>query len=272
MKRIILILMIMLVVQITNPYMIYAEKQLVNDQAGILSESEINSLENEAASLSQSYNMDIVIVTTNDAEGKSSREYADDFFDYYGYGIGNNYDGILFLIDMDNREVNISTSGIGIKYLTDERIERVLDRVFENGMAGGDYYGASLGFLQGTKSYLEAGIPSDQHNVPEDIKKENKITLVDTMISIFGGIFTGGLFYTSTKAQYKMRKEASQYSYRNNSIINFTPNNDRLIDTIVTQRLIPRPTNRPPGGLGGGRSTTHTSSSGRTHGGGGRKF
>ena len=54
------------------------------------------ALEEEANNLSSEYNMDIVIVTTNDAAGKTSREYADDFFDYGGFGVGPDYDGILF--------------------------------------------------------------------------------------------------------------------------------------------------------------------------------
>ncbi|HMM69862.1 MAG TPA: hypothetical protein PKD08_05135, partial [Gudongella oleilytica] len=59
---------------------------------------------------------------------------------------------------------------------------------------------------------------------------------------------------------------------RNNSIVNLADKGDRLVDTSVTSRIIPR---TPPPGSGGsssGRSTVHRSSSGRMHGGGGRKF
>ena len=44
---------------------------------------------------SQKLNFDIVVVTTNSTDGKSSMAYADDFFDYNGYGMGDNYDGAL---------------------------------------------------------------------------------------------------------------------------------------------------------------------------------
>ena len=59
---------------------------------------------------------------------------------------------------MDNREAYISTSGIGIRYLTDARIESVLDTVFDEGLSNGDFYGAALGFLKGARKYLEAGM------------------------------------------------------------------------------------------------------------------
>jgi len=215
--------------------------------------------------------MDIVIVTTNDAQGKSSRDYADDFFDNGGFGVGGDYDGILFLIDMDNREAYISTSGIGIRYLTDIRIESILDMVFDNGLIAGDYYGAAGGFLKGTRKYLELGIQQGQYNEPEQVKKINKLTTMDIVISLVGGIAAGGIFYGITKARYRTPKRDNPYSYKTNSIVNLTTNNDRLINSFVTTRHIPKPSSSS-GGSSAGRSSTHTSSGGRTHGGGGRKF
>ena len=62
-------------------------------------------------------------MTTEDAEGKTSEEYADDYYDYNGYA----EDGALYLIDLDNGSVWISTAGKMIRYLTDERIDAVID-------------------------------------------------------------------------------------------------------------------------------------------------
>ena len=80
----------------------FGEKILVFDEANLLLEDEEESLNLKANNLSDKYNMDIVIVTTNDTMGKSSRDFADDYFDYGGFGVGEDYSGILFLIDMDN--------------------------------------------------------------------------------------------------------------------------------------------------------------------------
>ncbi len=267
-KRI-LVLALFILIFLFNSMAVNAYKELVFDDAGLFTSDERVSLERGANDLSDEYNMDIVITTTNDAGGKSSREYADDYFDYNGFGRGPDYDGILFLIDMDNREAYISTSGIGIRYLTDQRIEGVLDEVFDSGLADGDYYGASRGFLGKTRQYLQTGIPSDQYSVDE--KEANRLTLFDMLIGLVGGTATGGLFYGSTKSAYKLKNPGNPFSYRNNSIVNVVPGRDQLIDSVVTHRIIPRP---PKGGgpSGGSRSTTHRSSSGRTHGGGGRKF
>lgn len=268
-KRIVTVMVFMSIIML-NSALVFSAKTLVFDEAGLFNKEQIASLETEANQLSESYNMDIVITTTNDAQGKSSREYADDYFDYNGFGVGTDFDGILFLIDMDNREAYISTSGVGIRYLTDERIERILDKVFESGLSDGDYYGASMGFLNGTRNYLQMGIPSDQFNEPEEAVVPNKLTLFDILVGLVGGTTTGGIFYGTTKSKYKLRNPGNAFSYRNNSIVNVVPNEDKLVDSIVTNRIIPKPTNTNHSSSG--RSSTHRSSSGRSHGGGGRKF
>ena len=61
----------------------------------------------------------VYAVTTDDAQGKSATAYADDFFDEHST---EQEDGVALLIDMDNREITISTCGIAIRYLTDSRI------------------------------------------------------------------------------------------------------------------------------------------------------
>lgn len=246
-----------------------AVKPLVFDEAGLLTDEQVLELDNEANTLSDKYAMDIVITTTNDADGKSSREYADDYFDYGGFGQGVDFDGILFLLDMDNREAYISTSGSGIRYLTDERIERVLDRVFDSGLSDGDYFGAISAFIDATQSYLELGIPSNQYNQSEE-SKENKLSIFDILLALVGGTTTGGIFYGITKSRYKLRNPGNPFSYKNNSIVNIANTKDELVDTFVTHRVIPKPSNTKSSSSG--RSSTHTSSSGRSHGGGGRRF
>ena len=77
----------------------------VEDAAGLLTQEEIDDLQSEAERLYELYGRDVVIVTTNDTDGKSAMEFADDYFDYNGYSD----EGLLLLVDMGNREWWIST-------------------------------------------------------------------------------------------------------------------------------------------------------------------
>ncbi len=248
---------------------VHADKETVADQAGLFTAEEAAALEQRAVALGEKYSMDISIVTTSDTQGKSSREYADDYFDYNGYGIGEERDGILFLLDYDNREAYISTSGSGIRYLTDERIERILDAVFNNGLTDGDNFGAANAFLETTEGYLAAGIPEGQYSEPEPVA--NTLSAVEAAVgAAVSGAFGLG-FLSIIKSRYKGKPRPRIFEYRKNSIVNIGITEDNLVNQYVTTRRIPK--SPPPSSSGSsGRSTTHRSSSGRSHGGGGRKF
>ncbi|NLC83868.1 MAG: TPM domain-containing protein [Ruminococcaceae bacterium] len=256
--------------QIANGAPLLASSRLVVDQANFFTAEQAQQLQAEAAALGAQYQMDIVIVTTTDTGGKSSRDYADDYFDFNGYGVGPDRDGILFLLDYDNREAYISTSGSGIKYLTDQRIEQVLDAVFDGGLPTGDNFGATKGFLNQTEVFLQAGIPSDQYGEPED--QPRSLSVVDGILGLLGAGGSSLGFFGTTRSSYKGKPRPNVFEFRSNSLVNMGVTSDNLIDSYVTTRRLPPPPPPPSGGGFSGRSTTHTSSSGRSHGGGGRGF
>lgn len=261
------ILMLLLVL---SPFRtVLAQEVLLNDLADVFTGDQKAFLQTEARRLSDAYQMDIVIVTTNDARNKSSRDYADDFFDDNGYGIGADRDGILFLIDFDNGEAYISTSGQGIRYLTDQRIESVLDDVFDSGFADGQYYRGATAFLNSTESFLRQGIPAGQENVPEG---ENSLSLFDGLAGLVASGASGLGFFGLTKKKYKGHPTPGIFDYRSHSVMNLGMTDDSLVNSYTTSRIIPQAPPPGSGSSGAGRSTTHRSSSGRTHGGGGRKF
>ena len=134
------------------------EGQFVYDFAELLENEE--ALEAEIAELRERWTIDVVIVTTDDAHGKSSMEYADDFFDYNGFGYDKPMgDGVLFLIDMDNRQIWISTCGKAIIYFTDSRIDEALDDIIEY-MYDSNYDGAADDFLWYANDFM-GRLPGD---------------------------------------------------------------------------------------------------------------
>jgi uncharacterized protein len=247
-----------------------AAEPLVADLSGTFTPEQAASLESAARSLGQQYAMDIVIVTTDDTGGKDTQAFADDYFDEHGYGVGAERDGILFLIDFQNRLPCLSTSGSGIRYLTDARIESILDDIYYGGLQDQDFFAATQAFLQSTAAFLAQGIPPDQYSEPE---KNNTLTASE---GIIGALLSGGAglgFFAGTRRSYRGTAPRGIFDYRSNSLVSLGVVSDNQINAYTTTRIIPR---TPPPGSGssfGGRSTTHTSSSGRTHGGGvGRRF
>lgn len=258
------------------------EGQRVFDDAGLFTDSQISSMETEIAELQKKMKMDVVVVTTRDSGGKSAVAYADDFYDYGGFGTGNDYNGLLFLIDMDNRELTISTSGIMRRYLTDKRVESMLDRIYEYA-SDADYKGCVDQFLKDTLKYYKKGIQAGQYIYDVEtgrISFHRSIRWYEWLLALGVSLFTACSACLSVVRKYEMKSERKQaanfnLAYRADCCFSFRNQTDNLVNKFVTQAIIPRNTSSGGGSQrsgGSGRSSVHRSSSGRSHGGGSRKF
>lgn len=257
-----------------------AEEQRLFDNAGLFTAEQTAELSNHIEQAVQETELDIAVVTTEDADGKTSQEYADDFYDSRNLGNGKAYSGYLFLIDMDNREICISTSGLAIDLLTDDRIESILDAAYEE-MVLGNYEAAAAAFLDESVFYINQGIEEGQYRY--DVETGKIIRPISWHIkNLISGLVAGAVIAAIVcgviASKYSAKFKNKTYSYRENGKLTLTCKEDIFINQAVTHRRIPRQT-ATSGSAGGGsrsssagRSSVHHSGSGRTHGGGSRKF
>ena len=82
-----------------------ADSPNIIDNADLLSEDEEIALAKEIDPVKSRYDFEIVILTESSIYGEDPEAYADDYFDYNGYG----ENGVLFLVDMGERNWHIST-------------------------------------------------------------------------------------------------------------------------------------------------------------------
>ena len=244
----------------------------VFDYAMLLSESEIADLEMQIADMKEKTDWDIFAVTTDYAEGKSTMAYADDFYDEY---TAEDSDGILVLIDMDNREIYISTCGEAIRYLTDARIERVLDDGYYY-VSNGDYASCLSAMLSTAEYYYDAGINENQYNYDVEtgaVSEYRVLTWMEVVPLFFLAVIVGLAIFFGVKRSYKMKGGRYDYPYMKYGKLDITAHEDRFIRQHTTHHRIQTDSHGGGGGRSSsGRSSTHRSSSGRSHGGGGRKF
>lgn len=270
------------------------EKCRLIDDASLLSESESEDISKSLDEMSEEKDFDFVIATTANTDGKSSAEYADDLFDYGGFGMGEDgEDGMLLLIDMDNREIWISTRGSGLYIYPDREIDRITDDIWEY-VSDGEYYTAFLAFMSSAESVTDEPYYSGD---------ASQVTDID--ISGIGGASSAeprGYFETFTvswriimplvvgflialitvsvmKGQLKSVKRGTNASnYVRSDSFRLDSSTDRFLYSSITK--VPRAQSEP-GGRGGHSNGshgsfhgggTHVSSSGHTHGGGGRHF
>ena len=103
------------------------ENSQVTDQAGLLSQSEIEEIESQIEKMEEKTGWDVMAVTTDDAEGMDATYYAEKWFDDYT----TCDDGIIFFVDMDNRELIMRTFGEAIDCINDAKRDNILDAGYE---------------------------------------------------------------------------------------------------------------------------------------------
>ena len=155
-------------------------KPTVVDHANLLTASEAQALSERLKKIGDAYRCDVIVATVPTLGSKTAEEYADDFFDYNGYGYGAtpdasgttvNGDGVLLLISTEDRDYWISTSGYAIKAFTDYGIQTYLEDLFLPYLSGNDYNGGFNAFANGCEYLLKTareGVPYDYRRVYVD--------------------------------------------------------------------------------------------------------
>ena len=242
---------------------ILSEKTNLADLALLFSDDEKIELEALLDEISSTHNMDIVIVTTTDANGLTSEEYADDFYDYNGY----KDDGVLILYDFDNRYIYISTKGKAINYISNYSVNSLLE--LYDDFSEGTYLKVSKKCINQLDKILSSGesgnIIDGNNSLPSEFTSTNII------IGLAIGAIAALIYTLILKGQLK--SVSNQYfasNYIDNGSFALNGHADFFVGSHVSKTPIPK-NNNSSRGFGGG-SSSHSSSSGSHHGGGGRRF
>jgi uncharacterized protein len=244
----------------------------VIDDADLLSDSEERELETRIAELRLKHKFDIVLVTNPSTNGQSAMAYADDYFDYNGYGYGANRDGLLFLVtfydDEGYRTFWTSTSGCGIDAFTDYGLEQINDKI-QSYLSSGDYYDAFDTYLNLCDEFLleyEKGTPYDNSHPRYTLAAKGGVLGTAGVLGAIISSITVGVM----KGKLSNKRRASKADeYLDWGDVRLSQRADIFLYSTTRTRHIER--NRSSGSRGGG-SSVHFSSSGRSHGGGGGHF
>lgn len=233
------------------------------DDADLLTDSEESALLGKLDQISETHQCDVVVVTTDSLEGKGSTQYADDFFDYNGYGMGTDDAGILLLVSMEDRDWAMSTHGFGITAFTDAGLDYIEEQ-FLSDLSNGNYADSFTAYANTCDEMLRQarnGEPYDYGNMPKE-----PYSLMWIPISIIGGMILSFIMVGVMKSELKsVRQQAAANNYVKQGSLNIRESKDTYLYRKVDKRE--KPKNNSSGG-----SRTHRSSSGRRHGGSRGKF
>ena len=216
------------------------------DNAQLLTSSEAAELESRLDEISERQKFDVVVHTTNGTNGQYIEDYADDYYDYNGYGFGSDYDGCILVIDMAGRDWWISGCGRGEKNIDSSTIDMIGDEM-SSYLSSGDYYNAMVIYANRCDEYCNGGPYNWFFGILFSLVIGFGIALIAVLVM---------------KGKLKsVRRQPAAHDYLVAGSMNVTLSRDMFLYRNVTRRAKPKE-----------NSGSHTSSSGRSHSGGGGSF
>lgn len=224
---------------------------LVVDQANIIPDDVEAALIARCDTIAEEYKMEVAIVTASDFGGLIAEAYADDFYDFNGYGYGENDDGMLVVYkpgEEGEREIWITTHGNGSSVFF-EGIREGIIADMKDYLIAEDYEKAFNVYLDRAEEQLKPGTPIIWLFV---------LALVGAVVGL---LITGSM--TSKNKSVVAQNHAKVYTRQGSMVV--TGAQDVYAYSFVDTK--PKQTSDSSDD-----DSTHTSSSGRTHSGSGAKF
>lgn len=247
-----------------------AEQIYVIDNAGLLTAEEQAALNEQAARISDEYACSVSILTVDYLDGKSPEAYADDYYDQNGLGYNGTEDGILLLVAMADRDYYITSAGQAQSAIMGERLY-TLEDAFLSDLSQGDYYEAFSNFLSQCNYQLaHKDDPMDEggDGFRDDTPNPTRTVTGGILAAITG--FLGSLIPTGVmkSKNNNVAQKQTAANYARPGSLQLSVQNDRYLRTDTSRVRIQTDSGR---GYGGGGSS-HISSGGVSHTGGGGKF
>ena len=252
------VLLTLLLLTLFLPVYASFENPSIVDEAGYLMQSELASLTEKLDKVRNEYDFEVAIYTESEMTSDTAEASADDIYDYGGYGAGENDDGIMLYICSDTREYHFTTHGKGLKYFNANGLAYLESKVVPY-LSENDYYEAFETYIETSEELLKMAKSGKPYN-----EKQYGTKYLIGVIALC--LITPLLIaFWMMKKKLKKMKTAVKNDYAKNYVkpgsMNIAVSRDLFLYSRITK------TEKPKSSSG-----THTSSSGRTHGGRGGSF
>lgn len=195
------------------------------DSADLLTDSEEISLQKRIDEVSEKFKVEIVIVTVETVGDYTADEFVEDFYDENNYGYGENRDGVLLLVAMEERDYRILSNGLGADAVSSGDIEDIGNTI-SSYLTDGDYADAFNLFID----ECEYEINGEINGFPFKFTRNLVISLVIGLVVAL--IVTG-----SMKSQLKsVRRQPAATEYTKPGSMQVTYSKDFFLYRIVDRQ------------------------------------
>ncbi len=145
------------------------EAPRVVDDADIFTDEQEAAMEARLAEIRADIQKDIVVFTDMSTHGLSRAVYAADFYDFNGYGIGPEHEGVVLFICMDPNDRGgwVCCTGSETMGLYTEQVANDMDDVLYDYLGNGEYNAGVRDWIENFRTLYVKGTPFAPYWMPE---------------------------------------------------------------------------------------------------------
>jgi len=235
----------------------------VTDAAALLTESEWQTLEQQARTISEQYGVGVYIITVDDYRDYAGGDVTDAAEKlYFGYklGLGDNQDGILLLLSMAQRDYDLMVEGEYANYAFNTPGREHLVEFFLDDFGDNRWYDGFSDYLTWSADYLETaknGEPYSDQNIPMDEADRIITILIWLAIILLVPLAVAGVYTLILVAKMHSVAKAVEASAYMTGDLHLTRRGDYFTHKTETRRKIETESSSSSSKSSG--STSHTS-------------
>ncbi|NLN66451.1 MAG: hypothetical protein GX144_13820 [Clostridiaceae bacterium] len=197
------------------------------DDVGILSSTQAEALTEKLDSVSLQHQFDTVIAVVSSLDGWDAYDYASDFFEQNGFGLGDDYSGAILLLAIESRDFAFVTFESGVDAFTPAGQE-YLDKLFLPHLKKDNYYKAFMAFGDAVDDFMAraaSGRPYDVGNIPKTPEENIKYRLIGAIGALVLALIIAWSVTFSWKRQLvsvRQANYASEYIRQNSMALNIS--------------------------------------------------
>ena len=262
-KKIIAIFMLVIIIFgnlaiSTNAYAKEEQFPYFSDELDVCSIEAAVNIEEKLTALSDKYDFDVVVTFFADLYSDTAEASADDIYDERNYGRGENRDGIMFFLSVNDGKYHFSTCGYGIKAFNSAAITKLKKEV-EPLLKENKFEEAVLKYIEVTDMVLGIAKSGGTYKDPAFTTLLNIVTIVAAIAIPFA--VAAALTYNKVKQMNTSVTNDYATNYMKEGSMNLNREQDIFLYSTVHKTEKKKED-----------SGSHTSSSGTEHGGGGGSF
>jgi len=213
------------------PVVSAADLDLVTDLAGVLTSSQVQTLNARAERISDRYRCDVAIVVIDEmTDNDGAYEWARYVYREFDFGYGSDKSGVIFFLSVDDRDFALVAFGYGNTAFTDYGKDVLLDEHILPLLRNDRYFDAFSAYLDVAEDYLRQA----RDGTPFD-RPDSSSIFIKLAITILLPLLIAFIVCSMWKGQMKTAVRATTAcNYIPQGGFNLTANTDMFLYTTRT--------------------------------------